>query len=86
MSKFGDDLIRALGEALAHATGKGKAALHALVDPAKVRKAANSHKPKWPSDSMRLSGHCKLEQGARNISGSAAAPLSVIVREPAAVK
>jgi putative transcriptional regulator len=91
MSKFGDDLIHALGEALAHAKGKGKgkgkAILHAPVDPAKVRKAAKLTQAQMaPLMGMSLSGYRKWEQGARNISGPAAALLRVIEREPAAVK
>ena len=87
MSKFGDDLIHALGEALAHARGKGKAVLHAPVDPAKVRKAAKLTQSQMaPLMGMSLSGYRKWEQGARNISGPAAALLRVIEREPAAVK
>ena len=40
MSKFGDDLILSLSEALAHAKGKGRAIVHAPLDPSEVRKRA----------------------------------------------
>jgi putative transcriptional regulator len=87
MSKFGNDLIHALGEALAHAKGKGKVKLHAPVDPAKVRKAAKLTQAQMaPLMGMSLSGYRKWEQGARGVSGPAAALLRVIEKEPAAVK
>lgn len=40
MSSFGEDLIQAMGEALAHAEGKGPAILHAAVDPREIRTRA----------------------------------------------
>jgi putative transcriptional regulator len=40
MSKFGDDLVQSVGEALAHAKGTGRALLHAPLDPGEVRKHA----------------------------------------------
>ena len=87
MSKFGDDLIHALGEALARAQGKGKAVIHAPVDPAKIRKAAKLTQAQMaPLLGMSHSGYCKWEQGTRGVSGPAAALLRVIEREPAAVK
>ena len=87
MSKFGDDLIHALGEALAHAKGKGKAVLHGSIDPVKIRKAAKLTQAQMaPLMGMSLSGYRKWEQGARGVSGPAAALLKVIEREPAAVK
>jgi hypothetical protein len=36
MSRFGDDLIRAMGEALAHAKGEGHAILHARDEEGKA--------------------------------------------------
>ena len=38
MSTFGDDLIRSLEEAVAHAKGEGPAVLHPSVNPREVRK------------------------------------------------
>lgn len=87
MSKFGDDLIHALDEALAHAKGKGRAVLHDPVDPAKIRKAAKLTQAQMaPLMGISVSGYRKWEQGARAFSGPAAALLKVIEREPAAVK
>ena len=40
MSTFGDDLIRSLHEALAHAKGDGPAVVHAPVTPRKIRERA----------------------------------------------
>lgn len=37
MSVFGEDLMQAMGEALAHARGEGPAILHGQVDPRDVR-------------------------------------------------
>ena len=41
MSTFGDDLIRSLNEALAHARGDGPAIVHAPVIPREVRMKVN---------------------------------------------
>jgi putative transcriptional regulator len=87
MSKFGGDLIQALGEALAHAKGKGKGIVHPAVDPAKVRKSARLTQAQMaPLMGMSLSGYRKWEQGKRSVSGPAATLLRVIEKEPAAVK
>jgi putative transcriptional regulator len=40
MSGFGDDLIRAMGEALEHAKGEGPAVAHETTAPREVREAA----------------------------------------------
>ena len=40
MTAFGEDLIRSLEEALAHAKGTGPAILHESVTPREVRKQA----------------------------------------------
>ena len=40
MSTFGDDLIRSLNEALAHARGEGPATVHAPAATREVRKQA----------------------------------------------
>ena len=87
MSTFGDNLIRSLGEALAHAKGQGPAIVHAPVDPRAVRKQARLTQSQMaPLMGMSLSGYRKWEQGKRNISGPAAALLRLIEREPEAVK
>ena len=87
MSTFGDELIRSLGEALAHAKGQGPAIIHAPVDPRAVRKHARLTQTQMaPLMGMSLSGYRKWEQGKRALSGPAAALLRLIEREPEAVK
>lgn len=87
MSSFGNDLIQAMGEALAHAKGEGPAILHAPVDPREVRTRAKLTQAQMaPLMGMSLSGYRKWEQGQRRVSGPAAALLRVIEREPGAVQ
>ena len=87
MSAFGQDLIQSLNEALAHAKGEGPAVVHAPVDPREIRTRANLTQAQMaPMMGMSLSGYRKWEQGARRVSGPAAALLRVIEREPAAVQ
>ena len=87
MSSFGEDLIQAMGEALAHAEGKGPAIFHAPVDPREIRTRAKLTQAQMaPLMGMSLSGYRKLEQGQRRVSGPAAALLRVIEREPGAVQ
>ena len=38
MTRFGDDLVQSLNEALAHARGEGPATVHAPTAPREVRK------------------------------------------------
>ncbi len=72
MSTFGDDLIRSLEEAVAHARGNGPAVVHASVTPREVRKQANLTQAQMaPSTGMSLSGYRKWEQGTRRMSGPA---------------
>ena len=87
MSTFGDDLIRSLNEALAHATGEGAAIVHTPVAPREVRKQAKLTQAQMaPLMGMSLSGYRKWEQGTRRVSGPAAMLLRVIRNEPEAVK
>ncbi|WP_192798622.1 helix-turn-helix domain-containing protein [Brucella anthropi] len=87
MTSFGDDLIQAMGEALAHAKGEGPAILHAPVDPREVRTRARLTQAQMaPLMGMSLSGYRKWEQGRRRVSGPAAALLRVIEKEPGAVQ
>ena len=87
MSTFGEDLIQSLNEALAHAQGEGPAIVHAPVDPREIRmKAKLTQAQMAPMMGMSLSGYRKWEQGARRVSGPAAALLRVIEKEPAAVQ
>ena len=60
MSTFGEDLIQAMGEALAHAEGKGAAILHAPVDPREIRTRAKLTQAQMaPLMGMSLSGYLK---------------------------
>ncbi|WP_428101441.1 helix-turn-helix domain-containing protein [Candidatus Rariloculus sp.] len=87
MSTFGDDLIRSLSEALAHAKGDGPAVVHVPVTPREVRKRANLTQAQMaPLMGMSLSGYRKWEQGTRRVSGPAATLLRVIAKEPEAVR
>lgn len=87
MSTFGDDLIQAMTEALAHANGEGPAVVHAPVVPRAVREQAHLTQAQMaPLMGMSLSGYRKWEQGQRRISGPAAALLQIIQKEPDAAK
>ena len=87
MSTLGNDLIRSLNEALAHAKGEGHAVVHAPVTPREVRKQAKLTQAQMaPLMGMSLSGYRKWEQGTRRVSGPAATLLRVVEREPEAVK
>jgi putative transcriptional regulator len=87
MSKFGDDLILSLSEALAHAKGNGHAIVHAPLDPSEVRKHAKLTQAQMaPLMGMSVSGYRKWEQGKRSISGPAAALLRIIEKEPDIVR
>jgi len=87
MSSFGDDLIQAMGEALAHAEHKGPAVVHAPVDPRIIRTRAKLTQAQMaPLMGMSVSGYRKWEQGQRRVSGPAAALLRVIEKEPVAVQ
>lgn len=87
MSEFGDDLIEAMGQALAHAKGEGPAVLHSPIAPREVRRQANLTQAQMaPLMGMSLSGYRKWEQGQRRVSGPAAALLRLIQKEPDAVK
>ena len=87
MSTFGDDLIRSLNEALAHAQGEGAAIVHTPLAPREVRKQAKLTQAQMaPLMGMSLSGYRKWDQGTRRVSGPAAMLLRVIRNEPEAVK
>ena len=87
MSTFGDDLIHAMGEALAHAKGEGPAVLHEPVDPREVRMREKLTQAQMaPLMGMSLSGYRKWEQCQRRVSGPAATLLRVIEKEPGAVQ
>jgi putative transcriptional regulator len=87
MSTLGKDLLRSLGEALAHAKGEGPALVHVPLDPRQVRKRARLKQTQMaPLMGMSLSGYRKWEQGTRSISGPAATLLRIIDKEPEAVR
>ena len=87
MTTFGDDLIQALNEAVAHAKGHGPGVIHGPVKPREIRKLAKLTQAQMaPLMGMSLSGYRKWEQGARRVSGPAATLLRVIQKEPEAVK
>ena len=87
MSTFGDDLIQAMAEALAHAKGEAPAVVHAPVAPREVREQAKLTQAQMaPLMGMSLSGYRKWEQGQRRVSGPAATLLRLIQKEPDVVK
>ena len=87
MTVFGNDLIQALNEALAHAKGHGPAVVHTPMIPREIRRQAKLTQAQMaPLMGMSLSGYRKWEQGTRRISGPAATLLRVIEKEPEAVK
>lgn len=87
MTTFGDDLIQALNEAIAHAKGHGPGIVHSPMAPREVRRRAQLTQAQMaPLMGMSLSGYRKWEQGTRHVSGPAANLLRVIEKEPDAVK
>lgn len=87
MSTFGDDLIQAMTEALAHANGEGPAVVHAPIAPREVRERAKLTQAQMaPLMGMSLSGYRKWEQGQRRVSGPAETLLRLIQKEPDVVK
>jgi putative transcriptional regulator len=87
MGSFGKDLVQSLGEALAHAKGKGPATVHARLDPSVVRKHAKLTQVQMaPLMGMGVSGYRKWDQGKRSIGGSATALLRIIEMKPEVVK
>ena len=87
MSTFGDDLIQAMTEAVAHAKGEGPAVVRAPIAPREVRERAKLTQAQMaPLMGMSLSGYRKWEQGQRRVSGPAATLLRLIQMEPDAVK
>ena len=87
MTTFGDDLIQALNEAVAHAKGHSPGVVDAPVTPREIRKQAKLTQAQMaPLMGMSLSGYRKWEQGTRCVSGPAATLLRVIEKEPEALK
>ena len=84
---FGDDLIQAMTEAIAHAKGEGPAVIHAPIAPREVRERAHLTQAQMaPLMGMSLSGYRKWEQGQRRVSGPAATLLRLLQKEPEVVK
>jgi putative transcriptional regulator len=87
MSTFGNDLLQAMTEALAHTKGEGPAIVHTPVAPREVREQAQMTQAQMaPLMGMSLSGYRKWEQGQRRVSGPAATLLRLIQKEPDVVK
>lgn len=87
MSKFGEELIQSMNEALAHAKGEGPAIVHAPIVPREVRQKARFTQVQLAQLlGMSVSGYRKWEQGQRRVSGPAATLLRLIEKEPEAVK
>jgi putative transcriptional regulator len=91
MTKLSDDLLRSLGEALAHAEGKRtRARTHRIpVKPADVQKARKrlglSQDQFADAFGVSASTLRKWEQGQRAPTGAAKTLLNIIEREPEAV-
>ena len=88
MTTFGDDLVQALNEALAHAKGHGPGVVRAPMRPREIRKQAELTHTDGALMGMSLSGYRRWEvgDGTRGVSGPATNLLRVIEKEPEAVK
>ena len=90
-SSFGHDLIQAMGQALAHATGAQEGAVEHRVDVEAVNAREVRKHLKLTQDQMAaflgtsVSGYRKWEQGQRQPSGAARTLLRVMEKEPQAV-
>jgi putative transcriptional regulator len=91
-TKFGEDLIQAMTEALGHAQGRDTAGMRVTaVDLETVDAKAIRQKLHLTQDEMAAflgtsaSGYRKWEQGARQPSGAARTLLRVMEKEPEAV-
>jgi putative transcriptional regulator len=91
MTKLGDELVKSLEEALAHAEGKRtRARAHNVpVKPADIRKARKklglSQDQFADAFGVSASTLRKWEQGQRSPTGAAKTLLKIIEHEPAAV-
>ena len=83
MTEFGEELLKAIGEARAHARGEGPGIVHKPVNPRDVRKAVKlTQEQMAPLMGMSLSGYRKWEQKRRTVSGPAEILLKILEREP----
>ena len=73
MSSFGDDLIQAMTEALAHAKGEGTAIVHAPMVPREVREHAKLTQAQM-APLMGMSVSTMWEQGQRRVNGPSSNP------------
>lgn len=91
MTKFGNDLIEAMNEALAHASGENVDAVEHKVELKAVDIKAIRANLKLTQEQMSsllgasLSGYRKWEQGERQPSGAARTLLRVMEKEPEAI-
>ncbi|MDE2760301.1 MAG: helix-turn-helix domain-containing protein [Paracoccaceae bacterium] len=88
MTEFGEELIKALREAVAHAEGKGAGyRVHRPIDPGDIRKTAKLTQEQMAYlMGMSASGYRKWEQKQRTVSGPAEVLLTVMAREPEAFR
>ncbi|MYG43283.1 MAG: helix-turn-helix domain-containing protein [Rhodobacteraceae bacterium] len=88
MTEFGEELIKALGEAVAHAEGNGTGyRVHRPIDPRDIRKTAKLTQEQMAYlMGMSASGYRKWEQKQRTVSGPAKILLKVMTREPEAFR
>jgi len=92
MTKFGDDLIASMSEALAHAKGEAVpgTVVHEVdtdpIDPRAIRKSLRLTQERMAEVmGTSLSGYRKWEQAQRTPSGAARTLLRIMAREPEAV-
>jgi putative transcriptional regulator len=91
MSRFGQELIEAMGQALAHARGEDVGAIEHRVELEAVDVKAIRRSFGLTQEKMALmlgtspSGYRKWEQGKRQPSGAARTLLRVMEKEPEAV-
>lgn len=92
MTKFGDELIASMTEALTHARGESVSGvvLHEVsidnIDPKAIRLSLHLTQERMAEVlGTSLSGYRKWEQAQRTPSGAARALLKVMAKEPEAV-
>ena len=91
MSKFGEELIAAMGEALGHAKGKPNSVIEHQVDLEAIDAKSIRRGLRLTQEEMArilgtsTSGYRKWEQGERHPSGAARTLLRVMEKEPEAV-
>ena len=91
MTKFGDELIQSLSEALAHARGEETGAIvhHVEIGQVDVRNIRKQLRLTQEEMALLLgtsvSGYRKWEQGTRQPRGAARTLLRVMEKEPEAV-